>query len=68
MPADPTPTASQRQLRYLRAVAHEAGLDESALALLAFERYEREIAALTRRDASELIDHIQTSREKGGQP
>jgi len=31
------------------------------LALLAFERYEREIARLTRRDASELIDHIQTT-------
>ena len=60
MPADPTVTATQRQLRYLRAVAREAGLDEEALAQLASERYGCEIAALTRRDASELIDHIQT--------
>lgn len=61
-------TAPQRQLRYLRTVAHTAGLDESTLALLAFERYEREPERLTRRDAAALIDHIQACQEKGEKP
>lgn len=61
-------TATQRQLRYLRAVAREAGLDESALALLGFERYERDLATLTRREASEIIDTIQIAHKKGEKP
>ena len=57
-------TATQRQLRYLRAVARVEGLDEAALATLASERYGKEIARLTRRDASELIDLIQSMHKE----
>ena len=56
----PDQPATQRQLRYLQAVAREAGLDGEALDERAMQEYGVLAAALSRRDASSLIDLIQT--------
>lgn len=55
--------ASQRQLRYLQAVAREAGLDTADLDLLALDLFAQHATALNRRDTSYLIDHIQTKEQ-----
>ena len=62
----PDQPATQRQLRYLQAVAREAGLDGSALDERAVQEFGVQTAALSRRDASALIDLIQ-SRPNGSQ-
>jgi hypothetical protein len=62
----PDQPATQRQLRYLQAVAREAGLDGSALDERAMQEFGVQAAALSRRDASALIDIIQ-SRPNGSQ-
>jgi hypothetical protein len=62
----PDQPATQRQLRYLQAVAREAGLDGAALDERAMEEFGVQAAALSRRDASTLIDLIQ-SRPNGSQ-
>jgi hypothetical protein len=62
----PDQPATQRQLRYLQAVAREAGLDGSALDERAVQEFGVQAAALSRRDASALIDLIQ-SRPNGSQ-
>lgn len=56
----PDQAATQRQLRYLQAVAREAGLDGAALDERAMEEFGVQAVALSRRDASTLIDLIQT--------
>lgn len=56
----PDQGATQRQLRYLQAVAREAGLDGPALDERAMQEFGVQAAALSRRDASSLIDLIQT--------
>ena len=62
----PDQPATQRQLRYLQAVAREAGLDGAGLDERAVEEFGVQAAALSRRDASALIDLIQ-SRPNGSQ-
>ncbi len=56
----PDQAATQRQLRYLQAVAREAGLDGGALDERAMQEFGVQAVALSRRDASTLIDLIQT--------
>lgn len=56
----PEQAATQRQLRYLQAVAREAGLDPAALDERAMQEFGVQAAALSRRDASTLIDLIQS--------
>jgi hypothetical protein len=56
----PDQPATQRQLRYLQAVAREAGLDGAALDERAKQEFGVLAAALSRRDASSLIDMIQS--------
>lgn len=56
----PDQPATQRQLRYLQAVAREAGLDGAALDERAMQEFGVQAAALSRRDASSLIDLIQS--------
>jgi hypothetical protein len=56
----PEQAATQRQLRYLQAVAREAGLDAAALDERAMQEFGVQAAGLSRRDASTLIDLIQT--------
>ena len=56
----PDQPATQRQLRYLQAVAREAGLDGVALDERALQEFGVQAAALSRRDASSLIDLIQS--------
>ena len=56
----PDQAATQRQLRYLQAVAREAGLDAAALDERAMQEFGVQAAGLSRRDASTLIDLIQT--------
>ena len=56
----PDQAATQRQLRYLQAVAREAGLDGAALDERAMQDFGVQAVALSRRDASTLIDLIQT--------
>jgi len=60
----PDQPATQRQLRYLQAVAREAGLDGAALDERATQEFGVLAAALSRRDASSLIDLIQA--QSGG--
>src|SRR5918993_5305338 len=62
----PDQPATQRQLRYLQAIAREAGLDGAALDERAEQEFGVQAAALSRRDASALIDLIQ-SRPNGSQ-
>lgn len=56
----PDQAATQRQLRYLQAVAREAGLDPAALDERAMQEFGVQASALSRRDASALIDLIQS--------
>jgi hypothetical protein len=56
----PDQAATQRQLRYLQAVAREAGLDGAALDERAMQEFGVQAVGLSRRDASTLIDLIQT--------
>ena len=56
----PDQPATQRQLRYLQAVAREAGVDGAALDERAMQEFGVQAAALSRRDASSLIDIIQS--------
>lgn len=60
--AVPEQAATQRQLRYLQAVAREAGLDAAALDERAMQEFGVQASDLSRRDASTLIDRIQTRR------
>lgn len=59
----PDEIATQRQLRYLQSVAREAGIDAATLDEISMGEFGVLAAALTRRDASTLIDNIQTRRQ-----
>lgn len=63
----PDQPATQRQLRYLQAVAREAGYDMAALDNRAQQEFGVAAIALTRRDASTLIDLIQSDKAKWGE-
>ena len=56
--------ATQRQIRYVQAIAREAGLDDGAVAEEAQVRFGVGLDGLTRRDASALIEHLQTRRQE----
>jgi hypothetical protein len=56
----PDQPATQRQLRYLQAIAREANLDPAALDERAIQEFGVATQALSRRDASTLIDLIQS--------
>jgi hypothetical protein len=56
----PEQPATPRQLRYLQAIAREAGLDAAALDARAEQEFGVVASALSRRDASTLIDLIQS--------
>lgn len=62
--AAPEQVATQRQLRYLQAVAREAGLDAAALDERAMADFGVLASGLSRRDASTLIDTIQTRQSE----
>ena len=61
----PDQAATQRQLRYLQAVAREAGLDATTLDERAMQEFGVQSQALSRRDASTLIDLIQNQAGGG---
>lgn len=52
--------ATQRQLRYLQAVAKEVGYDGAALDKRAVQEFRVKAAELSRRDASTLIGLIES--------
>lgn len=58
----PEQAATQRQLRYMQAVAREAGFDAQALDELATREFGGPAMSLSRRDASALIDLIQNQQ------
>lgn len=58
--------ATVRQLRYLQAVAREAGYDMAALDNRAVQEFGVLAAGLSRRDASTLIDLIQRDNRTWG--
>jgi hypothetical protein len=60
----PDQTATQRQLRYLQAVAREAGLDPEALDQRSAQEFGVPHQQLSRRDASTLIDVIQAEQPR----
>jgi hypothetical protein len=55
----PDQAATQRQLRYLQAIAREAGRDPAALDERSVQEFGVKHQMLSRRQASELIDLIQ---------
>ena len=57
--------ATDRQLRYVQAIAREAGLDESELAAEVTAAFGVPLREITRRDASALIERLQTRRPGG---
>ena len=59
----PDEAATQRQLRYLQAVAREAGMDGRALDERSMAEFGVMAVSLTRRDASALIDLLQVKTE-----
>lgn len=60
--APPEQAATQRQLRYMQAVAREAGFDAQALDELSEREFGGPAMSLSRRDASALIDLIQNQQ------
>jgi len=55
--------ATERQVKFIFALAREAGLDETALAEWSQELFQQEVDQLNRRDASALIEAIQRRRQ-----
>jgi hypothetical protein len=49
-------------VKFIYAIAREAGLDEQELATWAHELYGKEVDQLSRRDASALIEALQRRR------
>lgn len=63
--ADPSVALStERQQKFIRAVAREAGLDEQKLEQWASELFGLSVAELNRRDASDLIKTLQRRRNE----
>jgi len=56
--------ATERQVKFIRAIAREAGLDEQELADWTRELYNQEVDQLNRRDASTLIEALQRRRNE----
>ncbi len=56
--------ATERQVKFIRAIAREAGLDEQELADWTQELYSQEVNQLNRRDASTLIEALQRRRNE----
>ena len=56
--------ATERQMKFIHAIAREAGLDEQELANWSQELYGQEVAQLNRRDASSLIEALQRRRNE----
>jgi hypothetical protein len=63
--SDPgTQRATERQVKFIYAIAREAGLDEQELAAWSQELYSQEVDQLNRRDASTLIEALQRRRNE----
>ncbi len=56
--------ATERQVKFIYAIAREAGLDEQELADWTRELYNQEVDQLNRRDASTLIEALQRRRNE----
>lgn len=56
--------ATERQVKFIHAIAREAGLDESELAAWSQELYGIGVDNLNRRDASALIEALQRRRNE----
>lgn len=56
--------ATERQVKFIHAIAREAGLDDNELESWSQELYGQPVAALNRRDASALIDALQRRRNE----
>lgn len=59
-----TQRATERQVKFIFAIAREAGLDEQELVTWSQELYGQEVAELNRRDASALIEALQRRRNE----
>ncbi len=55
-------TATQRQLKFIQAIARESGLDDDGLAAEVERLYGVGLGELSRRDASALIERLQARR------
>lgn len=62
----PDQPITQRQLRYLQAVAREAGYDSAGLDNRAQQEFQRNANQLSRSEASTLIDTLQAERKRWG--
>jgi len=56
--------ATERQVKFIHAIAREAGLDEHELAEWSQELYSKPVDQLDRRDASTLIEALQRRRNE----
>jgi hypothetical protein len=56
--------ATERQVKFIHAIAREAGLDEQELAAWSQELYGKPVDRLDRRDASTLIEALQRRRNE----
>jgi hypothetical protein len=56
--------ATERQVKFIYAIAREAGLDEQELAAWSQELYQQDVSQLNRRDASTLIEALQRRRNE----
>lgn len=59
-----TQRATERQVKFIQAIAREAGLDEQELTTWSQELYGQEVSQLNRRDASTLIESLQRRRNE----
>jgi hypothetical protein len=56
--------ATERQVKFIYAIAREAGLDEQELTAWSQELYNQDVEQLNRRDASTLIEALQRRRNE----
>jgi hypothetical protein len=56
------PSATPRQLGFIRAIAREYGIAEGDLQARCERRYGRRVEDLSRRDASSFIERLQSRR------
>lgn len=59
-----TQRATERQVKFIFAIAREAGLDEQELTTWSQELYGQDVSQLNRRDASTLIEALQRRRNE----
>ncbi len=55
--------ATERQIRYVQAIAHEAGMDDEGLKSEVRQLFGGAVEELSRRDASALIERLQARRQ-----